>query len=215
MDAREFLGNFECQIVNSLSTRVGALMSKRQLPLGRGWLRQYLRDHLEVTVASNVGDDELQRICDEIPARDWARLSNAWRQHRRNGGPRYISHVHTADEQCKRLGIFWKRLISQGFITEEDALLLAENYFQGCGGYSDEMAKDMVRKILSGVCGTSAMLGSRSRKRSAKIRAHRSVPAPPWTSAHPLRVGGGRLPGAWPASWPSWQPSWPASPSGA
>lgn len=126
-------------------------MSKRQVPPGRGWLRQYLHDHLDVTVASDADDDELQRICDEIPARDWVRLSGAWRQHRRNDAPRYIGHVHTDDEQCKRLGIFWKRLIEQGFITEEDALLLAENYFQGSGGYSDEMAKDMVRKILRGV----------------------------------------------------------------
>ena len=63
----------------------------------------------------------------------------------------YTRHIHAANEENKRLGLFWQRLIAQDFVTEEDALLLAENFFQGSGGYSDEMAKDMVRKILSEV----------------------------------------------------------------
>ena len=126
-------------------------MSKRQVPLGRGWLRRYLRDRLEVVIPSNADDDEWQRICDEIPAEDWVRVKNAWRQHQHNDAPRYMRYIHAADEEGKRLGFFWKRLIAQDFVTEEDALLLAENFFQGLGGYSDEMAKDMVRKILSGV----------------------------------------------------------------
>jgi hypothetical protein len=62
-----------------------------------------------------------------------------------------MRYIHASNEEDKRLGFFWKRLIAQDFVTEEDALLLAENFFQGSGGYSDEMAKDMVRKILSGV----------------------------------------------------------------
>lgn len=126
-------------------------MRKRQVHMGRGWLRRYLRDRLKVTVPSNADDDEWQRICDEIPAMDWIRVKNAWYQHQHNNTPRYMRYVHAADEESKRLGLFWQRLIAQGFITEEDALLLAENFFQGLGGYSDEMAKDMVRKILSGV----------------------------------------------------------------
>ena len=126
-------------------------MSKRQVPLGRGWLRRYLRDRLEVVIPPNADDDEWQRICDEIPAKDWVRVKNAWRQHQHNDAPRYMRYIHAADEESKRLGFFWKRLIAQDFVTEEDALLLAENFFQGLGGYSDEMAKDMVRKILSGV----------------------------------------------------------------
>ena len=63
----------------------------------------------------------------------------------------YMRYIHAANEENKRLGLFWQRLIAQDFITEEDALLLAENFFQELGGYSDEMAKDMVRKILSEV----------------------------------------------------------------
>ncbi|MDH3449004.1 MAG: hypothetical protein OEO18_12760 [Gammaproteobacteria bacterium] len=126
-------------------------MNKRQVPLGRGWLRRYLRDHLELTVPLNTDDDEWQRICDEIPTKDWVRVRKAWRQHQHNHTPRYMRYVHAANEESKRLGFFWQRLIAQGFITEEDALLLAENFFQGLGGYSDEMAKDMVRTILSGV----------------------------------------------------------------
>lgn len=114
-------------------------------------MRRYLRGSLELTVPLNADDDEWQRICDEIPARDWIRVKNAWHQHQHNDTPRYTRYVHAADEASKRLGLFWRRLIAQGFITEEDALLLAENFFQGSGGYSDEMAKDMVRKILSGV----------------------------------------------------------------
>ena len=125
-------------------------MNKRQVPLGRSWLRRYLRDSLKVTVPSNIDDDEWQHICDEIPAKDWIRVKNAWHQHQHNDTPRYTRYVHAADEESKRLGLFWQRLIAQGFIAEEDALLLAENFFQGSGGYSDEMAKDMVRKILSG-----------------------------------------------------------------
>ena len=63
----------------------------------------------------------------------------------------YMQYIHAANEENKRLGLFWQRLIDQEFVTEEDALLLAENFFQGLGGYSDEKAKDMVRKILSEV----------------------------------------------------------------
>ena len=126
-------------------------MSKRQVPTGRGWLRRYLRDRLKVTVPLNTDDDEWQRICDEIPAMDWARVKKAWRQHQHSDTPRYMQYVHASNEEDKRLGLFWQRLIAQGFITKEEALLLAENFFQGLGGYSDEMAKDMVRKILSGV----------------------------------------------------------------
>ena len=126
-------------------------MSKRQVPPGRGWLRRYLRDSLKVTVPLSTDDDEWQRICDEIPTRDWVRVKNAWRQHQHNDTPRYMRYVNASNEESKRLGFFWKRLIAQDFVTEEDALLLAENFFQGLGGYSDEMAKDMVRKILSGV----------------------------------------------------------------
>jgi hypothetical protein len=126
-------------------------MNKRQVPLGRGWLRRYLRDRLQVTVSLNTDDDEWQQICDDIPAKDWARVKKAWRQHQHNDTPRYMRYVHVANEESKRLGFFWQRLITQDFVTEEDALLLAENFFQGLGGYSDEMAKDMVRKILSGV----------------------------------------------------------------
>ena len=130
---------------------IQAMLSKRQVPMGRGWLRRYLRDHLDLKVPSNADDDEWQRICDEIPARDWRRLQNAWHQHRHDDSPRYMRYVHAANEESKRLGLFWQRLIAQDFITEEDALLLAENFFQGSGGYSDEKAKDMVQKILSGV----------------------------------------------------------------
>lgn len=126
-------------------------MKKRQVPLGRSWLRRYLRDRLQVTVPKNIDDDKWQQICDEIPTRDWVRLRNAWRRHLQNDDPRYMRYIHAANEESKRLGFFWQRLIDQKFVTEEDALLLAENFFQGIGGYSDEMAKDMVRKILSGV----------------------------------------------------------------
>jgi len=63
----------------------------------------------------------------------------------------YMRYIHATNEENKRLGLFWQRLIAQEFITEEDALLLAENFFQELGGYSDEMAQDMVRKILSEV----------------------------------------------------------------
>ena len=126
-------------------------MNRRHVPLGRGWLRRYLRDRLKVTVPLNSDDDEWQRICDEIPAKDWVRVKNAWRQHQHCDTPRYMQYVHASNEEGKRLGLFWQRLIAQGFITKEEALLLAENFFQGIGGYSDEMAKDMVRKILSGV----------------------------------------------------------------
>ena len=126
-------------------------MNKRQVPLRRGWLRRYLRDRLNVTVPLNIDDDEWQCICDKIPAKDWVRVKNAWRQHQHNDAPRYLRYVHATNEESKRVGLFWQRLIAQGFVTEEDALLLAENFFQGLGGYSDEMAKDMVRKILSGV----------------------------------------------------------------
>jgi hypothetical protein len=62
-----------------------------------------------------------------------------------------MRYIHAANEESKRLGLFWKRLIAQDLVTKEDALLLAENFSQGLGGYSDEIAKDMVRKILSGV----------------------------------------------------------------
>jgi len=62
-----------------------------------------------------------------------------------------MRYIHAANEENKRLGLFWQRLIAQDFVTEEDALLLAENFFQGSGGYSDEMARDMIRKILSEV----------------------------------------------------------------
>lgn len=126
-------------------------MNKRQVPLGRAWLRRYLRDRLKVTVPLNTDDDGWQRICDDIPAKDWMRVKNAWHQHQHNDTPRYMRYIHAANEQNKQLGLFWKRLIAQEFVTEEDALLLAENFFQGLSGYSDEMAKDMVRKILSGV----------------------------------------------------------------
>ena len=126
-------------------------MNKRQVPLGRSWLRRYLRDHLKVTVPLNTDDDGWQQFCDEIPAKDWARVRKAWCQHQHNDTPRYMRYVHAANEENKRLGFFWQRLIAQDFVTEEDALLLAENFFQELGGYSDEMAKDMVRKILSGV----------------------------------------------------------------
>ncbi len=126
-------------------------MNKRQVPLGRSWLRRYLRDHLKVAVPLNTDDDGWQQICDDIPAKDWVRVKDAWRQHQHNDTPRYMRYIHTANEQNKRLGFFWKRLIAQEFVTEEDALLLAENFFQGLSGYSDETAKDMVRKILSGV----------------------------------------------------------------
>ena len=126
-------------------------MNKRHVPSGRGWLRQYLRDRLKVAVPLNTGDDEWQHICDEIPAKDWIQVKNAWRQHQHNDAPRYIRYIHAANEESKRLGFFWQRLIAQDFVTEEDALLLAENFFRGLGGYSDEMAKDMIRKILSGV----------------------------------------------------------------
>jgi len=127
------------------------MMIKRQVLLGRGWLRRYLRDQLKVTVPLNADDDEWKHICDEISAKDWVRVKKAWRQHQHNDTPCHVQYIHADNEESKRLGLFWQRLIAQEFVTEEDALLLAENYFQGLGGYSDEMAKDMVRKILSGV----------------------------------------------------------------
>ena len=99
----------------------------------------------------NADDDEWQHICDEIPSKDWVRVRNAWRQRQHSDTPRYMSYIHAANEESKRLGFFWQRLIAQGFVTKEDAFLLAENFFPGAGGYSDELAKDMVRKILSGV----------------------------------------------------------------
>ena len=102
-----------------------------------------------MTVPSNTDDDQLQQICNEIPASDWVRVKNAWRQHQHNDTPRYMRYIHATNEENKRLGLFWQRLVAQDFITEEDALLLAENFFQGLGGYSDEKAKDMIRKILS------------------------------------------------------------------
>ena len=126
-------------------------MSKRRVPPERSWLRQYLRVQLKVTVPLGTDDDEWQRICDDIPAADWVQMKNAWRQHRHNEKPRYTRYINASNEENRRLGFFWKRLIAQGFITEEDALLLAEHFFHGSGGYSDETAKDMVRKILSGV----------------------------------------------------------------
>lgn len=126
------------------------MMSKRLIPPKRSWLRRYLQDHLKVIVPSNTDDDELQQICDEIPAKDWVRVKNAWRQHQHNDTPRYMRYIHATNEENKRLGLFWQRLVAQDFITKEDALLLAENFFQGLGGYSDEKAKDMVRKILKG-----------------------------------------------------------------
>ena len=104
-----------------------------------------------MTVPVNTDDDEWQQICDDIPAKDWALVKSAWRQHQHNDGPRYMRYINAANEESKRLGFFWQRLIAQDFVSEEDALLLAENFFQGLGGYSDEMAKDMVKKILSGV----------------------------------------------------------------
>ena len=124
-------------------------MSKRLIPSKRGWLRRYLKNQLKVTLPSNTNDEELQQICNEIPAKDWVRVKNAWRQHQHNDTPRYMRYIHATNEENKRLGLFWQRLVAQEFITEEDALLLAENFFQGLGGYSDEKAKDMVRKILS------------------------------------------------------------------
>lgn len=124
------------------------MMSKRLIPPKRSWLRRYLQDHLKVIVPSNTDDDELQQICDEIPAKEWVRVKNAWRQHQHNDPPRYMRYIHATNEENKRLGLFWQRLVAQDFITKEDALLLAENFFQGLGGYSDEKAKDMVRKIL-------------------------------------------------------------------
>ena len=126
-------------------------MNKRQVPLERAWLRRYLRDRLKVVVPLNADDEEWKHICDEIPAKDWAKLKNAWREHQHKDTPRYMRYIHAANEDNKRLGLFWQRLIAQDFVTEEDALLLAENFFQGPGGYSDEMAQNMVRKILSEV----------------------------------------------------------------
>lgn len=102
-----------------------------------------------MTVPLKIDDDALQQICDELPAKDWLRVENAWRQHRQNEPPRYMQYIHATNEEKKRLGLFWQRLIAQDFITEDDALLLAENFFQGSGGYSDETARDMVKKILS------------------------------------------------------------------
>ncbi len=126
-------------------------MSRRQLPLGRSWLRRYLRDQLKLKVPPNASEDEWQHFCDKIPARDWCQVKKAWRRHQLDGSPRYTQYIHADNEASKRLGIFWQRLIAQDFVTEEDALLLAENFFQGPGGYSDEMAKDIIRKILHGV----------------------------------------------------------------
>ena len=123
-------------------------MSKRQVPIGRSWLRRYLRDRLKLTVPYNTDDDDWQKICEAIPAVQWVSVTNAWRQHQCQETPRYTRYVHAANEESKRLGLFWQRLIDQDFITEEDALLLAEGFFQESGGYSDEKAKEMVRKIL-------------------------------------------------------------------
>ena len=132
----------------------------------RGWLRRYLRDCLEVTVPIHADEDEWQRICDEIPASDWIQMKNAWYRHQHDDSPRYLHYVHAADEAGKRLGLFWQRLITQDFISEEDAILLAENFFQGSGGYSDERAKDMVRIILhevAGRCREKSTTGSQTR----------------------------------------------------
>lgn len=78
------------------------------------------------------------------------RASKRDRRFLENRRSNYVRYIYATNEENKRLGLFWQRLIEQEFITEEDALLLAENFFQGLGGYSDEMAKDVVRKILSG-----------------------------------------------------------------
>ena len=125
-------------------------MSRRQLPLGRSWLRRYLRDRLKVNVPINTSEDEWQHICDKIPAKDWCQVKKAWRQHQLDDAPRYTRYIHADNEESKRLGFFWQRLIAQDFVSEEDAVLLAENFLQGLGGYSDEMAKDIIRKILHG-----------------------------------------------------------------
>ena len=79
------------------------------------------------------------------------RASKRVRRFLGNRRSNYMRYIHATNEENKRLGLFWQRLIAQDFITEEDALLLAEHFFPGSGGYSDEMAKDMVRKILSEV----------------------------------------------------------------
>ena len=79
------------------------------------------------------------------------RASKRDRRYLGNRRSNYMRYIHAANEENKRLGLFWQRLIAQDFVTEEDALLLAENFFQGSGGYSDEMAQDMVRNILSEV----------------------------------------------------------------
>ena len=124
-------------------------MSKRQVPIGRSWLRRYLRDRLKLTVPYNTDDEDWQKICEAIPAVQWVGVANAWHQHQSEDSPRYTRYVHAANEESKRLGLFWQRLIAQDFISEENALLLAEKFFQGSGGYSDEKAKELVRRILS------------------------------------------------------------------
>ena len=150
-------------------------MGKRKVPLARGWLRRYLRDHLKVAVPFNSSDDDWQRICDEIPAKDWARVNKAWRQHTHQGAPRYLQYIHATNEESKRLGFFWQRLIAQKFVTKEDALLLAENFFRGVGGYSDEMAKDMVRKILSGAAEQCRAKATKSTGKSKAVGVARDV----------------------------------------
>ena len=79
------------------------------------------------------------------------RASRKDRRFMGNRRSNYMRYIHAANEENKRLGLFWQRLIDQDFITEEDALILAENFFQGIGGYSDDKAKDMIRKILNDV----------------------------------------------------------------
>ena len=79
------------------------------------------------------------------------RTSKRDRRFLANRRSNYMQYIHAANEENKRLGLLWQRLIAQDFVTEEDAFLLAEKFFDGSGGYSDEMAKDMLRKILSEV----------------------------------------------------------------
>ena len=127
-------------------------MNKRHIPYNPGWLRAYLKEQLRIDVPLGLDldddADEWARICNEIPAETWKRLQGAWRRMLHHKNPHWQRPINAHMNETKHLDYEWHRLIRRGYLTEEDALVIAEHHC-GMPCYSNPNVRMVLRDLLS------------------------------------------------------------------
>jgi hypothetical protein len=120
----------------------------REIPCETDWLRGQLKRRFNIDLPLDVSGEEAASICAAVPTKEWAALSLAWRQHNHRNGGVWARMNNKYTNEGKRLGWRWERLIREGFVRREDALVIAAKAGGGFAGWCDASAKYLIKGLL-------------------------------------------------------------------